>query len=114
MSSFVPINSGGKKRDTTSLANKNRDEELEQPRSDMLFTTKSGIEVGNGEIKSANTCPKKLDVDRARIAELCKRQLHLRMMAARCDKELKTFGLFIHGESVNDMTPVSLRLISMI
>lgn len=49
----------------------------------MLFPSWDGIEVGNGEVKPPGTCDVLSNEDRAKIAELCKRQLQLRMKEAK-------------------------------
>lgn len=39
-----------------------------------------------------------MNIDFCRIGELCKRQLHLRMKAAKSTKEFKTFGILVNGK----------------
>lgn len=55
-----------------------------------------GQEIGCGEIKTKGTSLSLLEEDRARIAEIMKRQLHVRIMKAKSEKEFITFGIFIY------------------
>lgn len=41
-----------------------------------------------------------MEVDRSRVAESCKRQLHQRLLNARSEKELKTYGILINGKQI--------------
>jgi hypothetical protein len=45
-----------------------------------------------------NTCNELINIDKAKVAELCKRQLHLRLKTAKLTKELVTFGITITGK----------------
>ncbi|KAI9301921.1 hypothetical protein BJ944DRAFT_152216, partial [Cunninghamella echinulata] len=57
-------------------------------------------EVGNGEIKPPKTSQDQIIMDRIRIIETAKRQLHLRLLNALTEKELFTFGMMIAGYKV--------------
>ncbi|KAI9361487.1 hypothetical protein BD770DRAFT_24000 [Pilaira anomala] len=67
-------------------------------RHDIIISTEDGTEIGTGEVKPYNTCDKLIEIDRSRIVESCKRQLHQRLVNARSTKELSTFGIFINGK----------------
>ena len=56
-----------------------------------------GIEVGCGEVKPPKKSKELIDIDRARIAEICKRQLHLRLQISSSTKEHCTFGILVGG-----------------
>ncbi|EIE87315.1 hypothetical protein RO3G_12026 [Rhizopus delemar RA 99-880] len=45
-----------------------------------------------------------VNIDFCRIGELCKRQLHLRMKAAKSTKEFKTFGILVNGYTMSFIT----------
>jgi hypothetical protein len=66
-------------------------------RPDMVFSTKL-FEIGNGEVKPANTPKVSIDLARTRILETCKRQLHLRLRNANSLREAVTFGVLIYGK----------------
>lgn len=96
-------------RNTLSLAHKMSNGVTNQRRPDMLFTLQ-GIEVGYGEIKPPDTNCALLDEDRARISELCKRQLHTRIKQAKSEKEFVTYGILIAGKDILFHLPcLSLR-----
>ncbi|KAI7871969.1 uncharacterized protein EV154DRAFT_110165 [Mucor mucedo] len=61
----------------------------------MVFCTKS-FEIGNGEVKPANTPKAFVDLARARILETCKRQLHVRLRKASPWKEAVAFDVHIY------------------
>ncbi|GAA5813562.1 hypothetical protein MFLAVUS_007044 [Mucor flavus] len=86
--------------DTTSLAVKEIHRGYTAFRPDCLIITRNGVEVGAIEIKPLDTCKELVDVDVCRVAEICKRQLHLRMKVARSTKELATFGIIVTGKHV--------------
>ncbi|KAI8067272.1 hypothetical protein BDF21DRAFT_477379, partial [Thamnidium elegans] len=67
-------------------------------RPDMVFSTKL-FEIGNGEVKPANSPKASIDLARTRILETCKRQLHLRLKNAKSLREAVTFGVLIYGLS---------------
>ena len=69
-------------------------------RHDIIIITEDGTEIGTGELKPFNTTDQLVEVDRSRIAESCKRQLHQRLLNARSEKELKTYGILIHGKQI--------------
>ncbi|KAF7720683.1 hypothetical protein EC973_006536 [Apophysomyces ossiformis] len=85
---------------TLSFAHKMSNDTTNQRRSDMLFTSQDGIEIANGEVKPPETNGALLDVDRARIAELCKRQLHMRIKESKSEKEFVTYGILIAGQHI--------------
>lgn len=70
-------------------------------RPDIILVCKRGVEVGCGEIKPPGKVKELIDIDRARIAEICKRQLHVRMKAAKNKKEHVTFGLMLAGKAID-------------
>lgn len=76
-----------------------------QRRSDMLFTSEYGIEVGNGELKPPGSNTALLDEDRARISELCKWQLHTRLKESRSEQECVTYGILIAGKDLYFIPP---------
>ncbi|CAO3644240.1 unnamed protein product [Mucor hiemalis] len=59
-----------------------------------------GTEVGTGEVKPGQTPEKLSEIDRCRIAESCKRQLHQRLFSARSTKGLQTYGTMIRGNVI--------------
>jgi hypothetical protein len=61
-------------------------------------------ELGCGEVKVGNVCPKLLEEDRARLGESMKKQLHNRIFRAKNESEFKTFGLFIHNTTIEMYT----------
>lgn len=69
-------------------------------RHDFIIYTKDGTEVGTGEIKPYQASEALVEIDRCRIAESCKKQLHQRLLAARSKKELYTYGIMINGNQV--------------
>ncbi|KAG1321650.1 hypothetical protein G6F62_010702 [Rhizopus arrhizus] len=66
-------------------------------RPDVVIICCSGIEVGCGEVKPPGKGNGLINKDRARIAEICKRQLHLRLKNATFGRELVTFGILLAG-----------------
>ncbi|CAO3656087.1 unnamed protein product [Mucor hiemalis] len=86
--------------DTTSLAVKEICQGYTAFRPGCLIITHNGVEVGTIEIKPLHSCKELVDVDVCRVAEICKRQLHLRMRVARSTKEFATFGIIVAGEHV--------------
>ncbi|KAI9245765.1 hypothetical protein BY458DRAFT_536990 [Sporodiniella umbellata] len=67
---------------------------------DAKFTTLDGIEIGVVEIKPFNTAFEALEDDRVRLAEISKKMLHKRVLAAKSEKELKTFAIMIAGYDI--------------
>lgn len=65
-----------------------------------MLITKNGQEIGCGEIKPPGTSESLVETDRARIAEIMKRQLHVRMMKSKDIKEHITFGIIFDGFNV--------------
>ncbi|CEG83612.1 hypothetical protein RMATCC62417_17500 [Rhizopus microsporus] len=65
---------------------------------DAKFTAIDGMEIGVLEIKPYNTPIGKVKEDRARLAEISKKMLHKRVLAAKSVKELIAFALMITGE----------------
>lgn len=86
--------------DVTANCYINCDIEVHFNRHDMIITTEDGTEIGTGEIKPFNTTDQLVEVDRSRVAESCKRQLHQRLLNARSEKELKTYGILINGKQI--------------
>ena len=66
-------------------------------RPDTLITTNKGVEVGTVEIKPLNTSKELIEIDTCKIAEICKRQIHIRMKEATTEKELASFGVIVSG-----------------
>ncbi len=56
--------------------------------------------VGCGEIKPPGTTSQLVDEDRARTAEILKRQLHVRIMKSKDSKEFVTFGVVFNGFNI--------------
>ncbi|CEG68854.1 hypothetical protein RMATCC62417_05028 [Rhizopus microsporus] len=65
--------------------------------TDAKFTTIDGIEIGVVEIKPFNTPFEIVEEDRVRLAEISKKMLHKRILAAKSEKELNTFAIMIAG-----------------
>ncbi|KAG1325423.1 hypothetical protein G6F62_008559 [Rhizopus arrhizus] len=84
--------------DFTTWINKQKMPDTVSSRPDMVFSTKL-FEIGNGEVKPANTPKASIDLARTRILETCKRQLHLRLRNAKALREAVTFGVLIYGLS---------------
>lgn len=84
-------------RDFTTWINKQKMPDTVSSRPDMVFSTKL-FEIGNGEVKPANTPKASIDLSRARVLETCKRQLHLRLKNANSMREAVTFGVLIYGK----------------
>lgn len=87
-------------RDTTSLAAKEIRPRYTAFRPDCIILAYSGIEVATIEVKPLNTNKKLVETDLCKVAEVCKRQLHLRMKVARKSKEFKTFGVVVAGRNI--------------
>lgn len=66
--------------------------------TDAKFTTIDGIEIGVVEIKPFNIPFELLEEDRVRLAEISKKMLHKRILAAKSEKELNTFAIMIAGK----------------
>ncbi|KAG1054172.1 hypothetical protein G6F43_003799 [Rhizopus delemar] len=66
-------------------------------RPDIIIICYKGIEVGCGEFKPPKKSKELIDIDRARIVEICKRQLHLRLQISSSTKEHCTFGILVGG-----------------
>ncbi|KAI8364909.1 hypothetical protein BD560DRAFT_332919, partial [Blakeslea trispora] len=66
-------------------------------RPDIIMICHKGIEVGCGEVTPAKKAKELIEIDRARIAEICKRQLHLRLQVSSSPKEHCTFGILFGG-----------------
>lgn len=62
------------------------------------FTTIDGVEIGVVEIKPFNSPFEILEESRVRLAEISKKMLHKRILAAKSEKELNTFAIMIAGE----------------
>lgn len=60
----------------------------------------NGQEVGCGEIKPPGTTSHLVEEDRARTAEILKRQLHVRIMESKDPKEFVTFGVVFNGFNI--------------
>lgn len=69
-------------------------------RPDAIFITKQGSEIGCVEIKPFNTDDDDIENDRIRIAEVLKKQLHLRIAISKGTINHQTFGLMIYGSTV--------------
>ncbi|KAL0077462.1 hypothetical protein J3Q64DRAFT_1702855 [Phycomyces blakesleeanus] len=66
-------------------------------RPDIIIICYERVEVGCGEVKPPKKSRDLIDIDRARIAEICKRQLHLRLQTSSSTKEHCTFGILVGG-----------------
>ncbi|KAL7319935.1 hypothetical protein PS15m_003010 [Mucor circinelloides] len=68
-------------------------------RPDIIIICYKGIEVGCGEVRPPKKTKELIEIDRARIAEICKRQLHLlRLHVSSSTKEdYCTFGILFGG-----------------
>ncbi|CAO3693847.1 unnamed protein product [Rhizopus microsporus] len=64
---------------------------------DIIIICCKGIEVGYGKVKPPKKSKELIDIDRARIAEICKRQLHLHLQVSSFTKEHSTFGILAEG-----------------
>ncbi|CEG77951.1 hypothetical protein RMATCC62417_12622 [Rhizopus microsporus] len=64
-------------------------------RTDIIIICCCGVEVGCGEMKPPGKSMALVDKDGARIAELCKRQLHDRLKHATSAREQNTFGILV-------------------
>lgn len=53
--------------------------------------------MGYGKVKPPKKSKELIDIDRARIAEICKRQLHLHLQVSSFTKEHSTFGILAEG-----------------
>lgn len=71
--------------------------EYRTTRPDIIMIYHEGIEVGCGEVKPPKKSKELVDIDRARIAEICKRQLHLCLQISSSTKEHCTFGILVGG-----------------
>ncbi|KAI9020150.1 hypothetical protein CLU79DRAFT_690578, partial [Phycomyces nitens] len=72
------------------------DKGCKRVRTDFVLVA-NGQEVGCGEIKFPGTTSQLSEEDRARIAEMLKRQLHVRIMKSKDPKEFVTFGMVFNG-----------------
>ncbi|CEG70879.1 hypothetical protein RMATCC62417_06699 [Rhizopus microsporus] len=87
--------------DTLSFATKGRiPTTFKTDRPDVIIICCCGVEVGCGEVKPPGKGKALVDKNRARIAELCKRQLHARLKHATSAREQSTFGVLIAGMSL--------------
>lgn len=85
-------------RDTSSFSLREEvPKEYQAARPDIIMICCEGIEVGCGEVKPPKKCRELIDIDRSRIAEICKRQLHLRLQTSSSTKEHCTFGILAGG-----------------
>lgn len=57
-----------------------------------------GVELGSVEVKPIKTSKALIQNDFCRIGEMYKRQIYLRMKAAKSVKEFKTFGILVAGK----------------
>lgn len=71
--------------------------EYKTTRPDVIIICYEGVELGCGKVKPPKKCKELVDTDRARIAEICKRQLHLCLTSSKSPKEHCTFGVFVGG-----------------
>lgn len=66
-----------------------------------IFFTKNDsgviIEIGNVEIEPKKAAKCLVDIDRTKMLEVAKRQLHLRPKTAKSPEELYTFAMLVHG-----------------
>jgi hypothetical protein len=58
------------------------------------------FEIGVGEIKPFNTSEELINEDRIRIGEMTKKMQHKRVLGAKGDKELYTFGILFAGHKI--------------
>ncbi|KAG1473261.1 hypothetical protein G6F56_001054 [Rhizopus delemar] len=68
--------------------------------TDVKFTTIDCIEICVVEIKPFNIPFELLEEDRVRLAEISKKMLHKRILAAKSEKELNTFAIMIAGHDI--------------
>lgn len=66
---------------------------------DLVILCDEGSEVGCGEIKSHNKSQELVDTDKARVGEICKRQIHLQMLENKGREEHVSFGIVLAGKS---------------
>ncbi|KAG1169876.1 hypothetical protein G6F46_003049 [Rhizopus delemar] len=84
--------------DTTSAALKESVPDIfKSIRPDLIVICAKGVEVGCGELKPFGKAKELIEIDRARIGEVCKRQLHVRMWKSKSMKEHVTFGILLAG-----------------
>jgi hypothetical protein len=76
------------------------DNSITKKRPDFIITTIAGLEVACGEVKPPGTSEELLDIDRSRVQEHCKRQLHGRMYHAQSTKEFIVYGFMVAGPIV--------------
>ncbi|KAL9536643.1 hypothetical protein MBANPS3_012489 [Mucor bainieri] len=92
---------------TSNIYRYNPEKSMQCCRHDMIFTNNEGLEIGTGEVKPPNTAIELIDIDRSRIAESLKKQLHRRLYTARSPKELCTFGILVYGNKL-ELTMMNL------
>ncbi|KAI8380277.1 hypothetical protein BD560DRAFT_457920 [Blakeslea trispora] len=85
--------------DTLSVCSKEKTANyFKADRPDVVVICNNGLEVGCGQAKPPKKSRELINVDRARIAELNKRQVHLRLKEAKSSKQLRTFGILVTGK----------------
>ncbi|KAG1056594.1 hypothetical protein G6F43_001539 [Rhizopus delemar] len=84
--------------DTTSAALKESVPDIfKSIRPDLIVICAKGVEVGCGELKPFGKAKELIEIDRPRIGEVCKRQLHVRMWKSKSMKEHVTLGILLAG-----------------
>ncbi|KAI8888181.1 hypothetical protein K501DRAFT_268073 [Backusella circina FSU 941] len=66
-------------------------------RSDIILIYYKGIKAGCGEVKPLKKSRELIDIDRAIIAEIGKKQIHLRLQISLSSKEHCKFGILVGG-----------------
>ncbi|KAI8079462.1 hypothetical protein BDF21DRAFT_399529 [Thamnidium elegans] len=83
-------------------------ESVKSIRPDLAVICTKGVEVGCGELKLLGKAKKLIEIDKARIGEVRKRQLHIKMLDRKSMKEHVTFGIFLAVKQNNKMTIVTI------
>lgn len=65
----------------------------------LIVISAKGVEVGWGELKPFGKAKELIEIDKARMGEVCKQQLHIRMQKSKSMKEHATFGILLVGKS---------------
>lgn len=84
--------------DTTSNVYLDCQLKVQLCRHDFIIYTNDGTEIGTGEMKPYNANYSAILQRSISTAESLKKQLHKRMLLARSEKELVTYGVMIYGD----------------